>query len=72
MFGGLDLSRFRDDLPPETLMRLVQLTFAGYARETEERMKAEGMDFKDLDRYWDEFSSYLDAMKTIYYKGGRS
>ncbi|KZE37404.1 hypothetical protein AV656_12605 [Bhargavaea cecembensis] len=72
MFDGLDLSRFRSDLPAETLMRLVQWTFDGYARETEERMKAEGMDFADLDRYWDEFSGYLDAMKTIYYRGDRS
>jgi len=72
MLRELDLSRFRGDLPPETLMRLVQWTFDGYARETEERMKVEGVDFADLDRYWDEFGGYLDAMKTIYYKGDRS
>ncbi|MCM3086958.1 TetR/AcrR family transcriptional regulator [Bhargavaea ginsengi] len=72
MFDGLDLSRFRGDLPPETLMRLVQWTFDGYAREAEERMRAEGVDTKDMDRYWDEFDMYLEAMKTIYYKGDRS
>ncbi|WP_035001830.1 TetR/AcrR family transcriptional regulator [Bhargavaea cecembensis] len=72
MFDGLDLSRFRGDLPPETLMRLVQWTFDGYAREAEEQMKAEGVNFGDLDRYWDEFGVYLDAMKTIYYRGDGS
>jgi len=68
MFSSIDKSLFRDDLEPELVMRLINLTFAGYEKELINRIKSENLQTANMEFYWDDFDKFLDALKKVYYK----
>lgn len=68
IFSNIDKSLFRDDLEPDLVIRLINLTFAGYENELINRLKRENLQMADMTSYWDDFHEFLDALKKVYYK----
>lgn len=68
MFSNIDKSLFRDDLEPDLVMRLINLTFAGYEKELINRLKNENLSTADMEPYWGDFHKFLNALKKVYYK----
>lgn len=68
VFMNIDTSLFRDDLPPELIMKLIRWTLDGYEKELVAGFKGKKLSSIDMDPYWDEFYEYLEVLKKIYYK----
>ena len=68
MYEKVDMELFRPDIDRETMMKMIRWTFDGYIREMEQHFAAEGIDFGQIDAYFDRFESYLGTMRTLYYK----
>ena len=68
MFSNIDKTLFRDDLEPDLVIRLINLTFAGYEKELINYLKSENLSTADMAPYWDDFHEFLDALKKVYYK----
>ncbi|WP_031547833.1 TetR/AcrR family transcriptional regulator [Salinicoccus luteus] len=68
MYEKVDMELFRSDIDRETMMKMIRWTFDGYIREMEQHFEAEGIDFGQIDAYFDRFESYLGTMRTLYYK----
>ncbi|MGN7410693.1 TetR/AcrR family transcriptional regulator [Sporosarcina sp. SAFN-010] len=68
LFSGIDLSKFRDDIPADDVMKLISWSIEGYGKEL--LAKLDGQTFVELevDSYWHEFYAFLDVLKRIYYK----
>jgi len=68
---NIDFTKFRDDIPQETSFNFIRWTVEGYRTELEQRIKSQDLDEfsnADFSPYYDEFYTYLDTLKTIYYK----
>lgn len=68
MFKNIDKSLFRDDIDPEQVMRLMNLTLSGYERELVDNFKGKKLSSMNFDSEWDEFDELLDLLRKIYYK----
>lgn len=68
LFSGIDLSKFREDIPADDVMKLISWSIEGYGKEL--LAKLDGQTFVELevDSYWQEFYAFLDVLKRIYYK----
>lgn len=49
-------------------MKMIRWTFDGYIREMEQHFEAEGIDFGQIDVYFDRFEGHLGTMRKLYYK----
>lgn len=68
---NIDFTKFRDDLPHEMSFNFIRWTIEGYRAELEQNFKLQGLERlsdQALVPYYEEFYSYLDALKVIYYK----
>ena len=68
---NIDFSKFREDLPKDTVLNFIRWTIEGYRSELEQRFKQS--DFTDytnenLKPYYEEFYRNLNYLKKIYYK----
>ncbi|MFC4736539.1 TetR/AcrR family transcriptional regulator [Bacillus daqingensis] len=70
MFSGIDYSLFRDDVDPETALKLILWSINGYEEELMARLKGEAFHLIDMNPYWEEFHHYLQTLRIVYYKGG--
>lgn len=68
MYEKVDMDLFRPDIDRETMMKMIHWTFDGYIREMEQHFEAEGIDFGQIDGYFDRFEGYLGTMRKLYYK----
>lgn len=67
-YSNIDKSRFRDEIDHQTQMELITMTIQGYAQQVEMDVRINGIDWNNVEKYWDDFEFYLDALKKIYYK----
>lgn len=68
---NIDFSKFREDIPQETALNFIRWTIEGYRTELEQRLKQSEMKAytnESLNPYYDEFYTYLESLKKIYYK----
>jgi AcrR family transcriptional regulator len=68
IFQNIDMSLFREDVPPETCFKLIKWTLDGYEKELVAGYKGLQLSNIDMKPYWDEFFNYLDVLRKIYYK----
>lgn len=68
---NIDFSKFREDLPQEVTFNFIRWTLEGYRQELEMRVKqTDGflMNEENIKTYYDEYFSYINTLKKIYYK----
>lgn len=68
---NIDFSKFREDIPQETSFNFIRWTIEGYRAELEQRVKMMGIESFNNEAftpYYDEFYTYLDTLRKIYYK----
>ncbi|GAB2323845.1 TetR/AcrR family transcriptional regulator [Alkalibacterium sp. m-11] len=68
---NIEFTKFREDVPHETSFNFIRWTVEGYRAELEQRVKSQNFDEWDnaaFSPYYDEFNTYLDTLKIIYYK----
>lgn len=69
---NIDFSKFREDIPAEMSFNFVRWTLEGYRAELEAKFKMDQSVSELTDEmmkpYYDEFYSYLDTLKKIYYR----
>lgn len=68
---NIDLTKFREDIEAEKALRLIYWSIEGYRECLTKQLKE--IDFvqttqKDLQSYYDEFYSYINILKKVYYK----
>lgn len=68
LYNGIDTSLFRDDIPTEQALKLIQWSIDGYQQEMIGILKGKKLDQEDFNPYWKEFSVYMQALKTAFYK----
>ncbi|MDF2540776.1 MAG: transcriptional regulator, TetR family [Herbinix sp.] len=68
LFKNIDTTLFREDVPPETVIKLIRWTLDGYEKELVAGYQGKKLTEIDMGPYWDEFYQYLDYLKKIYYK----
>ncbi|MDQ0352246.1 AcrR family transcriptional regulator [Alkalibacillus filiformis] len=68
VYNNLDYSRFREDVDSEKAMELIKWAMEGYQQQVLANFKGEKMMDIDLDQLSNEFSDYLDVLKTAFYK----
>lgn len=65
---NIDFSHFREDMAPETLIRMINWTILGYSQELEQYFEKNDVDMANLAPYFEEYDYYLDALRKLYYK----
>ncbi|WP_202710479.1 TetR/AcrR family transcriptional regulator [Sporosalibacterium faouarense] len=70
LYSNIDYSCFRDDIPPETIIKLITWSVEGYQTELLYKLKSVDLIDTDMDPYWKEFDELLELLKTLYYKKG--
>lgn len=68
LFTGIDHSRFRDDLPEETMMDLIRWTLDGYAEQMQKLWQMGLINLDNLEPHYEAFHTHLAVMKKLYYK----
>lgn len=68
---NIDLSKFREDIEAEKALKLIYWSIEGYREDLAKQLRA--IDFtqvaqEDLRPYYDEFYSYMNILKKVYYK----
>ena len=73
LFAKADLSRLRPDIPAQRLVRYLSWAMEGYTQETTAtiRQSAKRLSDMDFDPYWAEFDTYIEDLKTMFYKEER-
>lgn len=69
MYDNVDMTLFRTDIDSGTAMKMIGWTFEGYIKEMEQSFEVRGIDFDQIDTYFEQFGGYLDTMRKLYYKG---
>lgn len=70
LYGGIDKSKFRDDVDVEKVFRLVQWSIDGYQNDLTRKLQDAKLATIDFAPYWDEYYEYLDILKKSFYKEG--
>ncbi|WP_020007742.1 TetR/AcrR family transcriptional regulator [Salinicoccus albus] len=65
---NIDYSHFREDMAPETLMKMINWTIRGYSQELEQYFEKHDIDMDHLEPYFEEYDYYLNALRKLYYK----
>ena len=68
LFSNIDSCRFRDDLPANQIIKLIQWSIDGYSQEVTHRLAGRRLSSVDLRPYWEEFDAYLVALRKAYYQ----
>lgn len=68
MFNNIDKSLFRDDIDSKEVIRLINLTLAGYEMELTNSLRGKKLSSMNFDSEWDDFDVFLDLLRQIYYK----
>lgn len=68
---NIDLSKFREDIEAEKALKLIYWSIEGYREDLAKQLRA--IDFtqivqEDLQPYYEEFYSYMNILKKVYYK----
>lgn len=68
LYDNLDYSLFREDLPPEQAMKMIKWIFDGYEKEFSIRLKEVNISYENVLPFVDEYESFLEMVRTIFYK----
>ncbi|WP_353892412.1 TetR/AcrR family transcriptional regulator [Proteinivorax hydrogeniformans] len=68
VFGNVDASLFRDDLPQDKIYKLIIWTMEGYEKDLIKRIKGKNLASVEIEPLWNEFFETLDLLKKVYYK----
>lgn len=67
-FKNIDKSLFRQDIDPDEIIRLINLTMSGYENELINNLKGKKLSSIDYDPFWNDFDNLLDLLRKVYYK----
>ena len=67
-FKNIDKSLFRQDIDPDKIIRLINLTMSGYENEIINLLKGKKISSVDYDPFWEDFDNLLNLLRKIYYK----
>lgn len=67
-YKNIDKSLLREDIDPDKIIRLINLTMLGYENELVNSLKGEKISSIDYSEYWKEYDEFLDLLKKVYYK----
>lgn len=70
LYSDLDYSLFRSDIPPEETIKMIQWIFNGYEKNITCQLKEAELSYESMLIAIDEFESFLEILKRIYYKQG--
>lgn len=70
LFKNIDTSRFRENVPPEQIIKLIRWSMDGYTEELMAGIKGRKLSSFDFDPYWKEFYDFLAVLKKVFYKQG--
>jgi len=70
LFQNIDTSRFRKDIAPDKIIKLIKWTLDGYEQELINRLQGRDLSAIDFAPYWEEFFAYADILKIVYYRKG--
>jgi len=68
---NIDFTKFRSDIPIDTILNFIRWTMEGYNAELEQSFKSENLaelDKKRLEPYYEEAYEYFSLLRKIYYK----
>lgn len=68
IFEHVDTSLFREDIPPESVIKLIQWTLDGYEKELVAGLKGKKVSAINMEPYWKNFYEFLDILRKVYYK----
>ena len=68
LFANVDTSRFRTDISPDYIFKLVRWSIEGYQNEIIGALKGEPLLNIDWESYLAEFHEFLDVLRHILYK----
>lgn len=67
LYGNIDTSMFRGDIPAERVMQLIIRCMSGYEKELTDNFKRVDWKKMDLQIYWDEFDVFLEDLRKLFY-----
>lgn len=70
LYRDVDTSLFRQDLPPEDVLRLICWTLDGYSAELTRRMAGKSMEEVDLEQENAAYQAFQEHLRSIYYRRG--
>ncbi|WP_208559986.1 TetR/AcrR family transcriptional regulator [Marinilactibacillus kalidii] len=69
---NIDLSKFREDLPPDKVLNLIRWGLEGYRSELEATFKKNPelyqLSEEELKPYYEDYETYISLLKKTYYK----
>lgn len=68
LYEEIDTACFREDVPAETIMKLIQWSIDGYQAQLIKQMENIDLNSIEYDKYSTDFYVFLDTLKKIYYK----
>jgi len=68
LYEDIDYSLFREDIDTKKALNLIQWSIQGYEEDLKYRLEGKGLSTLDYELYFDEFSDYLNVLKTSFYK----
>jgi len=68
LLSGLDYGGFREDLPPEMVMNIINWVIDGYTNRMIAALKREGASMRNAEVMNLEFGQYLEALRKAFYR----
>jgi len=68
IYGNLEYSFFKEDMDVPKAFNLIRWAVEGYENEVKLRLKGQDLSKINYEPYIEEFFSYLDMMRTFFYK----
>lgn len=68
ILGGLDYTKFKDDVDPQKAIELITWTLEGFSNKTMAVYKNSMVQEIDNQKFFDELDIYLDLLKSCLYK----
>jgi len=70
LYDNVDASLFRDDLPAEVVMKMIQWTLDGYRNSLVEKLKKEKVLADKLLLHIEDYHQFIATLKKVFYKNG--
>lgn len=68
LYRNIDTSLFRDDVPGDIIIKLIQWAMDGIEKEIVASLQGQQLASVDMDPYWDDFYDYLAVIRKLCYK----
>lgn len=68
LFKNIDMSHFRDDVPPDQALKIIRWSIEGHQNELMAKFKGKDLRTIDMDSYWAEFYDMLSVLRRVLYK----